>query len=160
KHTILPRGATYVRARHGEEQGCWSTFKKVSKRIPGKGGLKSELSEVVRRKKELDVKVANPARINSSLERRFPDCVSHIVRKLQCLRLCNASLVATDRSESGTRAEIKRRKRMRGRVLADVHSGQVKLIQCIGAFDREADTGDRIRKTEAKLVHQFLVNGV
>jgi hypothetical protein len=62
-----------------------------------------------------------------------------IIRELSRLRLGDSRLVAANRSEPGSRDEIKSRKGMRGWMLADVYPGQVKLRERVRARDGKAD---------------------
>ena len=93
--------------------------------LPVKGRLKSEGAKVIRskrRRKALQVEVPHPPHIDPALQRMFAKRKRHIVAELHRLRLRDARLVPPNRRKARPRAEVERRKRMRRRMLADVHA--------------------------------------
>ncbi len=127
------------------------------------GRLKREAAKVIRskrRREAFQVEVPHPSHIQSALERVLAQRIRHVIAELHRLRLRNTRLVPADRREPRTGAEVERRKRIGRRMLADIHSLQIELLQSARARDRETDARRHIRKAEPELVQQLRRNRV
>src|SRR5438067_8204955 len=94
------------------------------------------------------------ADIDSALQGMFTESVDHVIAELCRLRLRDSRLVPPNRSQPGTGAEVECRKRVGQRVLANLHSRQVKLTQRVRSLNREIDARCDIREAIPKLVQQ------
>jgi hypothetical protein len=61
----------------------------------------------------------------------FAEGVGHVIAELCRLRLPDTGPAPPNRSQPGTGTEVECRKRVRRRMLANVHSSQVELAQSI-----------------------------
>ena len=128
----LRRRSAHIRAGDREVQRSRRAFKKVTKGIACEVGLEDEVAEIIRSKlrgEAFQIEVPHTADIDAALQRMLAESVGQVVAELGGLRLRDAGFVPADGRKSGARAEVEGRKRMRGRMLADVHASKVKLRQ-------------------------------
>src|SRR5215469_16257855 len=158
KNAVLPRRSAYIRARYRKVQRSRRTLQKIAERISGEGPLKDEVAEIirsVRRSKALQVEVPNAANISADLQRVLSKRPRHVIGNLQRLRLSDARLVTPNRSKPNPRTEVERRKCVRIRMLADIHTLQTKLLQSSRPLNREAHACSHVRESKPKLIQQL-----